>query len=377
MEGLTKKKSIGETNRSTRLKLPFDVSGKRVHFPTRLSPFWRFQLIGWATFSAFSFPLKWVLLESILGSILVSLYRDGLGFLLTAGMREIYRRIYPANLSPTLIATIVGGVSLAGGGVLTLFSVAFHSALDFEEGKIFKTSVVFGIFYFRTGLCLGWSLLYFGIRAVSDGAQRDLQLAKEQAERREAELQMLRAQINPHFLFNALNAILAALERQRQNLGEMIQALSDYLNYSLTHKDADLVPLGDECDALQSYLILEKARLRADLDISCHIDTDVRSIPVPGVILQPLVENAIKYGRETWTPPVHVRLRIVRKSDHLLIEVFNTGRWMEPRMDRASGGIGLENIRRRLEWLYSERAGIEICTEDNCVVVQVRIPANP
>lgn len=94
-------------------------------------------------------------------------------------MREIYRRIYPANLPPMLIVLIVGAVSLAGGGVLTLFSVAFHLVLDFEEGKIFTTTVVFGIFYFRTGLCLGWSLLYFGFKLVRDHAERRMQLSRD------------------------------------------------------------------------------------------------------------------------------------------------------------------------------------------------------
>jgi hypothetical protein len=176
-----------------------------------LTSFWRFQLLGWAAFTLFSFPLKWVLLESVPGSILISLYRDGLGFMLTVGMREIYRRVNLRKTHPVFVVVIASVVSLVVGGLLTAFSLAFHATLDFEEDKVFSTSVIFATFYFRSGLCAGWSLLYFSIKQAREGAAWELRLVRAESAREKAELQMLRAQMNPHFILNALNTIVASV----------------------------------------------------------------------------------------------------------------------------------------------------------------------
>jgi len=343
-------------------------------FWAQLPLFWRFQLIGWLAFSVFSFPSKWVILENIPESVVVSIYRDGVGFLITIGMREIYRRVYHEKMSMVSLAVLVTGVSLGSGVFLTLFSLGFHEFLDFKAEKTFTPPVIFGIYYFRTGLCFGWSLLYFGIKLMHDSMERDLRIAQAQANSERAELQMLRAQINPHFLFNSLNTILSALERQKQGVARMVQALSDYFNYSLIHKNDDFVLLGEECDALMDYLSLEKARFGDTLNMACQIDPGTRLARVPGVLLQPLVENAIKFSRETSASPFIVRLNITREKSALLIEVCNTGHWITPDPNRESGGIGLENIRKRLEWLYPGQHTLEIVREEGWVVVKLRIP---
>lgn len=336
--------------------------------------FWRFQLAGWLAFTIFSFPSKWVMLETFPDSVLVSLYRDGMGFLITIGMRELYRRVYHEKMSMVSLAALVAGVSLGSGVVLTLFSLGFHEFLDFKAKQTFTPPVVFGIFYFRTGLCLGWSLLYFGIKLMHDSMEREVRLARAEANSERAELQMLRAQINPHFLFNSLNTILHALEKQRQGISGMVQSLPDYLNYSLAHKNDDFVLLGEECDALMDYLALEKVRFGESLNMACQIDPGTRSARVPGVLLQPLIENAIKFSRETSEPPFIVRLNISRENSGLLIEICNTGRWITPDPHRASGGVGLENIRKRLEWLYPGQHTLEVVPEEGWVAVKLRIP---
>ncbi|HRJ72400.1 MAG TPA: histidine kinase [Terrimicrobiaceae bacterium] len=372
MEGLREKRASGETKRRTGFKLPFDVARKRIHFPRHLSPFWRFQLIGWAAFSVFSFPLKWVLLESIPGAILVSLYRDGLGFFLTTGMREIYRRIYTANLPPSLVAAIVGAVSLAGGGVLTLFSVAFHSALDFEEGKIFTTAVVFGIFYFRTGLCLGWSLLYFGFKLVRDHAEHRMQLACAERDLAKAETHLLRAQMDPHFLYNALNTVLSGIGKSDEHLRALVRSLSQYLRFSLETRDQEFVPLGREFDAIAGYLAVEKARFREKLEIECHINSGAREALVPGILIQPLVENAMKYGKRTSARPLRIRLLISSlPEERVSIEVANSGRWVEPDPADTVGGIGLENLKERLGLLYPDSHDFRISEDSGWVTVQI------
>jgi Histidine kinase len=123
--------------------------------------------------------------------------------------------------------------------------------------------------------------------------------------------------MNPHFLFNSRTSIEAGLGKQLPNVRAMAQALADYLHYSLTHRNDDFVPMGEEYDALIGYLTLERARLDGKLNIDFQIDNEARKALVPGIILQPLVENAIKYGRETSPSPLQLRLHVLRSGPEL------------------------------------------------------------
>lgn len=340
----------------------------------RIPVFWRFQLGGWLAFAVFSFPLKWVVLESVPGSLLVSFYRDSLGFFLTSGMREIYKRVYRTKPKPMTMALIVAGVSLIGGGILTLFSLAFHEVFDFEEEKIFSHSMVFAIFYFRTGLCAGWSLLYFGIKLLKDSMDNDLRLALAETARQRAELQLLKAQMNPHFLYNALNTIMADIGTSGQQLKGLVRSLAEYLRYSLETRNNDRVPLGQEFDAIANYLAVEKARFRDKLEVECRIEPAARLALVPGIVIQPLVENALKYGKKTSSRPLKIRISVSKLEPCAVeIDVSNTGTWVEPNPSEPIGGVGLENLKGRLMLLYPDAHNVQISDADGWVSVKIQI----
>jgi len=181
--------------------------------------------------------------------------------------------------------------------------------------------------------------------------------------------------MNPHFLCNSLTTIEAGLGKQSPHVRDMVQALADYLHYSLTHRNDDFVPMGEEYDALMGYLTLERARLDGKLNIDCQIDNQARKALVPGIILQPLVENAIKYGRETSPSPLQLRLRVSRADPEIQMEVSNSGHWIEKEKSRTAGGVGLENLQRRLVLLYSGEHRMEISKKEDSVSVQIFIPA--
>jgi two-component system LytT family sensor kinase len=347
-------------------------------FSQRLPLFWRFQISGWLAFIVFTFPLKWVVLENFPGSVVVSAYRDGIGFFLTLGMREIYRRVYDARPSPARLAFVLAVVSMIGGAILTLLYVGFHDVLNLEEKKIFSPDMIFAIFYFRAGLCAAWSLLYFGIKFMQDSMAREVELARNETERQRLEIQMLRAQINPHFLFNALNTIIAAIGKPGQHAKELVQAFAEYLRYSLKHRDSTLVPLREELNAIESYIAVEKARYRDGLEIEGSVDPSTREILVPGVLIQPLIENAIKYGRKTSPPPLRIRFAVSRMSNEKLrMDVSNTGRWIDEAIPMEFGGIGMTNLRQRLSAIYGEKHTIKASEESGWVRVRVEIPLNP
>ena len=343
---------------------------------SRLPLFWRFQLAGWTAFVPLTFPLKLVLAGTIPGALLQSFIRDGSSFALTLGMRVIYRRFLNDQNRYRAIVPVVTVVCLTAGLLQTGFLLLFHDIFPLEEEVFFITSVEFSLFYERTAILVCWSLLYVGIKQMRDGMERELRLSLVESEKRGAELKLLRAQMNPHFLCNSLTTIEARLGKQLPNVRDMVQALADYLHYSLTHRNDDFVPMGEEYDALMGYLTLERARLDGKLNVDCQIDNQARKALVPGIILQPLVENAIKYGRETSPSPLQLRLHVFRAGPELQMEVSNSGHWIETDKNHCtSGGVGLENLQRRLALLYPGQHRIEITRKEDSVSVRICIPA--
>jgi len=345
---------------------------------SRIPLFWRFQICGWGAFFALTFPVKLHLSGSISASLGSFLVRDGFSFLLTLLLRKIYDRVYERHRKP---AWIVGAiVSSSATGALLQIPVYFlvGRIFPFEERTIFGHSALVGIFYYRLGLFACWSLLYFGVRQMLDGIKRDLRLLSIESEKRGAELQLLRAQMNPHFLFNALNTIQSGIGRQDSQLAGLVQSFSQYLRYSLENRDNDRVPLGNEFDAIASYLVVEKARFQEKLVIDCQIDQVARDALVPGIIIQPLVENAIKYGRKTSPRPLKIQVNVSNiDSDGVQIEVSNTGKWIEPQPAETLGGVGLENLKARLKLLYPDSHSFRVSSENGWVTVQIQISATP
>jgi hypothetical protein len=345
---------------------------------SRIPLFWRFQICGWGAFFVLTFPVKLHLSGSISASLGSFFVRDGFTFSLTLLLRKIYDRVYERHRNP---AWIVGTIVFSSAtGALLQIPVYFlvGRIFPFEERTIFGQSALVGIFYYRLGLFVCWSLLYFGIRQMLDGIKRDLRLLSIESEKRGAELQLLRAQMNPHFLFNALNTIQAGICRKDSQLAGLVQSFSQYLRYSLENRDSDHVPLGNEFDAIASYLAVEKARFQEKLEIECSINPDTRNTLVPGIMIQPLVENAIKYGRKTSPRPLKIRVNISNiDSDGVQIEVSNTGKWIEPNPVNTLGGVGLENLNARLNLLYHDTHCFRISSENGWVTARIRIPKTP
>ncbi len=190
-----------------------------------------------------------------------------------------------------------------------------------------------------------WSAAYFGSHLVRDQQAAELRAFEAETLAARNELHHLQAQISPHFLFNSLNTILAC-KQSPDDIETVTQALAKYLRF-LLRPTATLEPLAREMDALQDYLTIQSFRFGDGLICRIDCDTDIRRIPVLPVMIQPLVENALKYGRRADGEPLEVAVRARRDGATLLIEVANTGRWAEPH-EAASTNTGLHTLRRRL-----------------------------
>jgi len=318
-------------------------------------------------------PLKYVLTGSIAGALILSFVRDGSSFLLTLGLRRIYRTFW-SNSSLRMAALIILSCTL--GGLLQYACLFLIRPIVTSDGELHLTrSMAFSAFYERTGLLFAWSFLYFGVRHAIQGIQQELRLALIESDHRQAQLEMLRAQINPHFLFNALNSIRSNVESANAELGQMVQSLSEFLRFSLDHSHADVIPLGREFDAMRDYLAVEKIRFRDQLEFHCKIDEGTREVLVPGIILQPLVENAIKYGRDTSEQPLQITVHVARRDKVTLqITVSNSGEWLEPAPREKESHLGLQNLRRRLGLIYPDKYRLEITSRDGWVTITILLP---
>jgi signal transduction histidine kinase len=195
------------------------------------------------------------------------------------------------------------------------------------------------------------------LREVEEVRLRESQL-REQAAR--AELAALQARINPHFFFNTLNTISALAEEDPRRAGEIVQTLAELFRYTFKVSESGPVPLQDELDFVQRYLVIEQARFGHRLRLVREVDEQARAVPVPGLILQPLVENAVGHGIAPLRDGGTVRIAARVEGGSLVVEVSDDGRGLPPGRDPVREGHGLDNVRQRLATLYAGTGSLEM-----------------
>jgi two-component system LytT family sensor kinase len=226
-------------------------------------------------------------------------------------------------------------------------------------------------------LLLCWSGLYLGIALRLEWKSQTIRTEKAVALAQQAQLQMLRHQINPHFLFNALNAIRALIEENEAKARDVITDLSEFLRYSLISKSYADVPLRDELTAVRHYFSIQKKRYEDKLEVKIEVGPGAEDYPVLSFLVHPLVENAVKYGMKTSLLPLRISVEAFVADGDLHVRVGNTGRWVDPakaeQPDLRGTGTGLANIRARLANAYPGRHSLEVVEKDGWVFIELRI----
>lgn len=232
---------------------------------------------------------------------------------------------------------------------------------------------------------LGWmyalvGAFYLMLMANRAVAEHERQLADARTAAAEAEgqataarLAALRYQLNPHFLFNTLNAVSSAVITKRNAEAEsMLEKLAEFLRVTLAADPEGMIPLEDELATIQAYLEIESVRFRDRLGVDFSCPDDLRSAVVPSFILQPLIENAIKHGVSRSSAVVTVRLEVARDGDDLVVLVEDDAeRLGEP---ARGAGVGLKNIRQRLDVLYGSRGVLQTTARERGFLAMVRLP---
>jgi sensor histidine kinase YesM len=258
----------------------------------------------------------------------------------------------------------------AVGVILAGIAVAFiaNGVLDFFRFEIFhiprrRTALITPLMSFRVTF-LNQFFVYFAVLAggfAREYSERDRQRKQEaaqlQAQLAQARLEALRMQINPHFLFNTLHAISALVERDPAGVRRMIARLSELLRYTLDTAAGDVVPLEQELGFVRRYVEIMNVRFQGRLEFQENVEPDLAA-RVPSLILQPLVENALKHGVSNARGAGHVTLAARRDGDRLLISIADDG--PGPAEKTNDSGIGLSNTRERLRQMYGDRAGLTL-----------------
>jgi two-component sensor histidine kinase len=208
-----------------------------------------------------------------------------------------------------------------------------------------------------------------------EAAQLQAETAQLQMQLAEAKLSALNAQLNPHFLFNTLNAVSSLVERDPRGVRRMIARLSELLRYTLEGGNDNEVVLGQEIAFLERYLEIMQIRFQGQLEIDIQVADDARDALVPSLILQPLVENAVKHGVEKISSPGKIRIAARREVDRLVLTVSDNGPGPAKIARLDDAGVGLANIRQRLLQLYGMDAVLTLAeSPKGGTVAQITMP---
>jgi two-component sensor histidine kinase len=297
------------------------------------------------------------------------------GFLGTLPMRALYRSLWSRSY-----------LALSSGMLLMSYVVAFfwqwlRNVLYYDwvknnwqpEHLMDYVGGVMGSFY----IMLCWSGLYVGIKYYQQLQEQTEQTLKAVAAAHQAQLKMLRYQLNPHFLFNTLNAISTLiLDGANRTANEAVTRLSDFLRYTLDNDPMSRVTLGSEMDALDLYLEIEKVRFGDRLIIEREIDAKAEIALVPSLILQPLIENAIKYAISPSEEGGTLRISARVQGGMLVLQLSDTGPGLgNGNNGQKSSGVGLKNTRERLQQLYGDAQAFTLApNEPTGLVVTINIP---
>ncbi|PAX08415.1 sensor histidine kinase [Sphingomonas lenta] len=305
-----------------------------------------------------------------------------MGAILSAGVYFAVRRVRRLS-APARLATLAGAV-MAASAVLALYDAGTsvvlrdlidHSAKPASFGMRATTNFVALVWQFAL---LGAAFTVLEANNLGRARERELAEAREAAAQAEAaasaaRLAALRYQLNPHFLFNTLNAVSSlVVTRRTAEADEMLSKLSGFLRATLAADPEGLTSVEDELATLQHYLEIEAVRFDDRLAVEFSCPPDLNDALLPSFLLQPLVENAIKYAVAPANRPVMVRVEVARDADDLLLMVEDDGDGAAE--VKPGTGVGLANIRQRLAVLYGARGSLEAVRRERGFLAIVRLP---
>jgi LytS/YehU family sensor histidine kinase len=297
-----------------------------------------------------------------------------MGLALSHWLRSVIRKKEWLDLNigwviPRLVlaSTLFGALAMLVLGIIhDLFLQEYRPIFSGKFVDVLEPGITWAVLLF------GWALAYFAFHYFQRGRREEIRNLRLETANRENQLGTLRSQLNPHFMFNALNGIRALVDEDPEQAKRAITQLSAILRNAMTTVRRRTVPLGEELDIVKAYLALEAMRFEERLQVSFDVDPELTRAPVPPMLLQTLVENAVKHGIAKLTKGGEVRISVHRGLNGLVMMVANSGTYVPGVV--TGTGIGLSNTRKRLALLYGTNAALRIEQRNGMVVTEVELP---
>jgi len=349
----------------------------------RSKQFWIFQLAGWTSWTILLVlrDLTFAPVENMLGPVSIYAASGIAGLLLSTGLRNLYRAVWERAL-------LVRGLVVAFGALgAALIWQPIRSYVDFiyfgefiPQGDFLWTDLFRGTLQYSYPLFLLWTGLYFFIKYYQLFQLEREKSLRSEALAHEAQIRMLRYQLNPHFLFNTLNAISTlVLQKKSEQANEMLTKLSRFLRNSLEQSPVSRVTLEQEIETSKLYLDIEKVRFGERMQLDVSTDSRSEQALVPSMLLQPLIENSIKHGISRLERGGRISINARLQGNYLVLVVTDNGPANKQNVDAESGldgsGVGLNNVKNRLREMYGVNYSFEFEYLEPCgFQATVRLP---
>ncbi len=321
---------------------------------------------GSLLFFALGQPMDQAIWDAIIFNFLFALFGYSIWYVVR------YSGLNPENIGNTIVTHFASAALLIG---LWLYVAPRFTGMilgpDLDYRAQFRPTI-----YYRAAIGVLYYVLivlnYYLANFYREYQEQKLKESETNRLLKETELSMLKAQINPHFIFNSLNSISSLTLTNPEKAHDMVINLSSFLRYTISPRDAKKVKLEDELQAIEQYLAIEKVRFGSRLNVDITCDDAAAKSELPNMILQPLVENAIKYGVYESTGENHINISCSKAGKAVKVVISNN---KDPEAIPKKGkGIGLENVKSRLKLIYDAEHLLNIQKTDDLFTVTILIP---
>ncbi len=338
----------------------------------RISKYWMFQIIGWLSFALLNLYIAILTQELSKEVLLINFLIAALGIVVSHAFRN-YILQHRLSMLPTekLIPRIAFLIFLMSIVYTLLYYACLFALQHHAITKNFITASIgsFVAIYFLFSL---WSIIYFSWTYIENNRKNLISKLKMEASVKDLEIRTIRSNLQPHFIFNSLNSIRALIDENPELARNAITQISNILRNSITNQEIT-DSLENELKLVNDYLALEKIRFEERLQYQQKIHPATLTVQVPTMMLQTLVENAIKHGISKSENGGHILMQTGIKDDIVWIEITNTGFLEENAKHENSLGFGLHSTRQRLKLIYGPQASYEINQQGDKVQVIIKI----
>ncbi len=325
----------------------------------RKKAYWLSQIIGWGSYAVLNIILLTLLDHFDIRRVIIILYLCFTGIMVMHIFRAIIKKYGWLNLQLKILIPRIIVSSIINGSIIYIVVLAADLASHVDNLSKFKSALSLAEIFQFSIIAFLWELIYFLVHFFENYKKAEIESYIWEAAVKDFELKTLKSQLNPHFMFNALNSIRALIGVDPENAKVAVTKLSNLLRYSLKMERTESVTLHEEIQTVSDYLSLEKIRFEERLKYKIDIDPQSYKVEIPPMMIQTLVENGIKHGISKSTEGGNISINSCIQNSHLHIYIQNTGQINKEALMNSSG-FGINNTKHRLHLLYGETASFNI-----------------